>query len=217
MQLRIEMLSDTTFGRGEGTAGLVDVEVDYDPKTGLPFIHARTLKGLLVEACSDLLYSLDAMRSVSLEDWRDAALFLFGIPGSTAGTDARLKISHATFSPAFQAAVVQSGMTPEQVLDAWTAVRTQTAATVLGVPEEGSLRSVRVVRRGTVLYAPLRFEPKPDEKALTLLDMVIRTTRRAGLGRNRGRGHIAMRLLDEGDEVDRTAVFASELGVERVS
>jgi CRISPR/Cas system CSM-associated protein Csm3 (group 7 of RAMP superfamily) len=208
MQLQVELLSETTFGRGEGTAGIVDTEIDHDPVTGLPFIHARTLKGLLVEACSDILYSLEQFDKAAVTALEPEALYLFGVPGSTLGTDARLKIDHAAFSPAFVAAVAASGISPQQALDAWTEVRTQTAANTLGVPDEGSLRSVRVLRRGTTLHAPLTFDPAPSERALALLDAVVRSTHRAGLSRNRGRGRVQMRLVDaNGKIIDYTADF----------
>ena len=45
-RLHIELLSDATFNRGEGTAGLVDVEVEHD-EFGLPLIGGRTVRGLL--------------------------------------------------------------------------------------------------------------------------------------------------------------------------
>src|SRR5947209_10723365 len=44
--LVVELLSDTTFARGEGTAGVVDVEVDHD-EVGLPLVRAKRLHGLL--------------------------------------------------------------------------------------------------------------------------------------------------------------------------
>ena len=58
LALTIELLTDTTFGRGDGVAGLVDEEVEHDSQTGLPIIRGRTLKGLLVEECANLLYAL---------------------------------------------------------------------------------------------------------------------------------------------------------------
>lgn len=46
--IKIKLLSDTTFGRGDGVAGLVDQEVEHD-QYGFPFLRGRTLKGLLSE------------------------------------------------------------------------------------------------------------------------------------------------------------------------
>ena len=44
--ISVELLSDTTLGRGEGMAGLVDADVEHD-ELGLPFLGGKTLKGLL--------------------------------------------------------------------------------------------------------------------------------------------------------------------------
>lgn len=44
--LHIELLSDATFGRGEGSAGEVDTEVEHD-EFGIPFIGGKTVRGLL--------------------------------------------------------------------------------------------------------------------------------------------------------------------------
>ena len=206
-KLQIKLVSETTFGRGEGAAGLVDVDVHHNADTGLPYIHARTLKGLLVESCSEILFTLSKSGAANLDKWETAALFLFGIPGSTQNTDAKMKLGHAHFSKNFQAAVAASDFTPEQVLEAWTVTRTQTAADVLGVPEAGSLRSIRAVRAGTTLSASITFEDDLNDTALALLDAAVRITRRAGLGRNRGRGKIKMQLLDNGELLNRTVDF----------
>ena len=41
-----------------GVAGLIDREVEHD-RYGLPYLHGRTLKGLLGEEADNLLYALD--------------------------------------------------------------------------------------------------------------------------------------------------------------
>jgi len=41
--LNFTLLSDTTFGRGEGVPGLVDEEVEHD-RYGLPYLRGRTLE-----------------------------------------------------------------------------------------------------------------------------------------------------------------------------
>jgi len=43
-EIVVELLSDTTFGRGEPTAGEVDMEVEHDD-LGLPFLGARRCTG----------------------------------------------------------------------------------------------------------------------------------------------------------------------------
>src|SRR5690606_38318748 len=95
MRLRIELLSDSAFGRGDGVAGLVDSEVEHDTRTGLPFIKGRTVKGLLVEACADLLYALKIQGNSDEEVYKQAARKLFGVPGSTLEDTGCLHVSAA--------------------------------------------------------------------------------------------------------------------------
>src|SRR5690606_19509470 len=100
MQLRIVLLSDTAFGRGDGMAGLVDDEIEHDPRTGLPFIKGRTVKGLLVEACADLLYSLKGFSGEAHDTFEEAAESLFGKPGSTIRDTGKLHVGRATLPDA---------------------------------------------------------------------------------------------------------------------
>ena len=51
LMLQITLVSQATFGRGDGVAGLVDIEVLHD-EMGLPFLHGRSLKGLLMATCA---------------------------------------------------------------------------------------------------------------------------------------------------------------------
>jgi hypothetical protein len=64
--LRFELLSDTTFGRGDGVAGWVDQEVEHDAD-GLPFLHGRTLKGLLREEGVNILFALQRTTGRAVE------------------------------------------------------------------------------------------------------------------------------------------------------
>ena len=52
--LKITLESDAVFGRGDGVAGAIDTEVQHD-QNGFPFLNGRTIKGLLVQECADIL------------------------------------------------------------------------------------------------------------------------------------------------------------------
>lgn len=202
MYVRITLRSDATFGRGEGLAGLVDEEAEHDPETGLPYLRGRTLKGLLVEECANILYALEKQQSEALATLKQAAGFLFGRPGSTLEDEARMHVGPALLPEelreAVEALVRRERLTPADVLESLTAIRRQTAVNEeTGAPEEGSLRSVRVVLRETPFIAALDFGEPPDEDAKALLGACVLSLRRAGLGRNRGRGRLEARLLDE--------------------
>ncbi len=210
LQLRLRLESDTTFGRGEGLAGLIDEEVEYDLATGLPFVRGRTLKGLLVEECANLMYALQAADAPALLRLQEAAARLFGSPGSGPESAARLHIGPALLpqelSDAVHSAIEHNGLSPTDVLESLTAIRHQTAIDEQSAaPEEHSLRSMRVVVRQTEFSAWLDFDHDPATNDLELLAACVFSARHGGMGRNRGRGRLSLRLLDEsGTDVTMT-------------
>lgn len=209
LQLTIELKSDTTFGRGDGVAGLVDEEIEYDPKTGLPFVKGRTLKGLLVEECANIFYSLNAMGGLT-KDLENAAQWLFGSGGSSLGDGGHLFVGPGQL-PEDLRKVVEAKIagkvadnerkyTPSDILESLTTIRRQTAVNeTRDVPEDGSLRSSRVLLRDITLTAELDFDQDPNNIQLALLAASVASVRRAGSGRNRGRGRVEMTL--RGDTV----------------
>src|SRR5579884_3110189 len=207
LQLRLSLKSDATFGRGEGLAGLVDEEVEYDAATGLPFVRGRVLKGLLVEECANLLFALQTADSPALPTLRKAAEWLFGSPGSNLKGTALLHFGPARLPEQLQKAVRyridRDELKPADVLESLTAIRRQTAIDeVRAAPEKNSLRSMRVVLRQTSFCAWLDFVEDPGADDLALLAACALSVRRGGIGRNRGRGRLSMQLLNEqGDDI----------------
>jgi CRISPR/Cas system CSM-associated protein Csm3 (group 7 of RAMP superfamily) len=202
LQIYITLKSDATFGRGDGVVGLVDEEVEHDAATGLPFLRGRTLKGLLAEECANILYALRQQNSPAYAQFERAARFLFGQPGSTSEDEAKMHVGPALLPKAMRDAVEadirQRALRPTEVLESLTAIRRQTAVDEkTGAPEEGSLRSMRVVLRNTPFVAELHFDEDPDQTAKALLAACVLSLRRAGTGRNRGRGRLTARLYDQ--------------------
>ena len=203
LQLSLRLKSDTTFGRGEGLAGLVDEEVEYDVATGLPFVRGRTLKGLLVEECANLMFALEKASSPALTGLKESAGRLFGRPGSDLESAALLHFGPALLPKelrdAVRSAIEDGKLKPTDVLESLTAIRRQTAINEeSAAPEEGSLRSMRVVLHNTSFRAWLDFAKEPEENDLALLAACTFSVRRGGIGRNRGRGRLSLELLDEG-------------------
>lgn len=202
LQLRLHLESDTTFGRGEGVAGLVDEEIEYDAATGLPFVQGRALKGLLVEECANLLFVLQKAGSPALVKLEEAAMRIFGLPGGGLEGGALLHVGPAllpqSLREAVRAEIMRERLKPSDVLESLTAIRRQTAIDEeSATPEKGSLRSIRVVLRQTTFWAWLDFINDPEEDDLALLAACLCCARRCGLGRNRGRGRLRLHLLDE--------------------
>lgn len=216
LKLCCELKSAATFGRGDGVAGFVDLEVEHDAN-GLPYVGGRALKGLLAEECANILYSLDVIGIAG--EWRDAAYALFGRPGSTTLATGLLRVGEARVPAALQAAVEQalvapgSRWTPERVLDSLTGVRRQTSMTRQGAPEEGSLRAMRVILPGLILESELLYKGSED-RHLALLAACVAAWRRGGAARNRGRGRLVAWLEEDGRDVTREwfARFSQEVG-----
>lgn len=213
-RLKIKLLSDTTFGRGDGVAGLIDQEVEHDPY-GFPYLRGRTLKGLLSEEGDNLI----AMLTNHRQDWETVACKLFGTLGSTIGTIAAVHVGDASLPEDLRQAVgfqiKDETLTKTEVLDSLTTIRRQTSIDPQsGTPDEGSLRSFRVVLRDLCFTTDLIFEKMPSDEMLSLLAVGSLALRRLGSGRNRGRGHVQCTLHDDANGDDITHHYANYFGQE---
>lgn len=209
--LKFTLKSDATFGRGDGVAAVVDSEVQHDTY-GLPYLGGRALKGLLGEECANILFALKQQGRA--QRWQAAAQRLFGCPGSQVEDQSLLHVGDACLPEDLGNAVIAGinqeesdprRLTREQVLRSLTAIRRQTAINIEGAPQRETLRSTRVILRDTPFEAALSFlaDPTPDD--LGLLAACVKALRRAGTGRNRGRGELAAQLCDaQGQDVTST-------------
>lgn len=220
--LKIKLLSDATFGRGDGVAGLVDQEVEHD-RYGFPYLRGRTLKGLLSEECDNLIAVLpdDNQR----QHWQEVANRLFGVPGSTLDTQAKIHVGDACLPDDLRKAIATqldsdqerkrknpkyNALTSTDILESLTTIRRQTAIDPEdGAPTEHSLRSARVILRELPFESKLLFESElnkdseDDKDMLSLLAVGILALRRIGSGRNRGRGHVQCSLHDSNNEITK--------------
>lgn len=220
-RLQIKLLSDTTFGRGDGVAGLIDSEVEHDPD-GFPFLRGRTLKGLLSEECDNLINVLPPGNI--REHWQKVAGALLGSPGSTLNLMGVVHIGDACLPPdlrqVFAYQIQQKSLKKTEILDALTTICRQTAIKPNGTPDKGSLRAFRVVIRQLEFASDLTFETKKIEiegvlieidEMLSLLAVGALALRYLGSGRNRGRGHVQCKLCDRNGK-NITEKFSSNFG-----
>lgn len=210
--IHITLISDATFGRGDGVAGLVNQEIEHD-SLGLPFLRGRTLKGLLNEECANILFALSRQHkdtSGVMRQWHGSAQRLFGRSGSGVGDAAWVHYSNAQLPLPIRDAVAyglenSDGRTPgleaDDIIQSLTAIRRQTALDEMGVPINTTLRSMRVVLRNTPFESEVAFQHSVEqnnliEQDLALLAACVKAWQRAGTGRNRGRGRLAAALYD---------------------
>jgi hypothetical protein len=101
-------------------------------------------------------------------------------------------------SKAVDSNIKRGELTPADVLESLTAIRRQTAIDeTTSAPDEGSLRSLRIVLRETVFTSTLDFNSDPQNDDLALLAACVLSLRRGGIGRNRGRGRLRAWLNNE--------------------
>ncbi|HXK93269.1 MAG TPA: hypothetical protein PKV38_06250, partial [bacterium] len=121
--IQIELLSDAAFSRGEGTAGVVDIEVEHDD-LGLPFLGGKTIRGLLRDSWLSL--------SPRFPDLTKAGERVFG-PEADFDERSILRIGDAVMEGQVRAwieAVLKrqgSHLHPAAVLEALTDIRKQTS------------------------------------------------------------------------------------------
>lgn len=197
--LVIELLSATTPGRGLGTPGQVDVEIDTD-EVGLPRIGGKVLHGAMRDAWYDM--------EDHFPQYAEAARRVLG-PSADLGGGAIVRVGDARLSHrrgeppgdpdvlhAWVAAActrVDDAVAPSEIVAALTTIRHQTALSRLrGSPEPGTLRATRALRPGLCLTASLRWSVVPQDKDWHVLTWCAQGVRHLGLGRNRGRGHVKL-------------------------
>ncbi len=187
----VDLLSDTIFGRGEGTPGVVDVEIDHDA-CGLPMLGGKALRGLLRDSWLTMQAHFPELAEVGRR--------VLG-PHADMDETAILRVGDATVEEASRAFFIAAAgreshpLSPEVILAALTDIRSQTSEErSTGAPARGTLRSVRVLLRGLQLEAPLVWLDEPTPVDLRCLALACLATRHAELGRNRGRGHIRVTL-----------------------
>ncbi|HAT15677.1 MAG TPA: RAMP superfamily protein [Microcoleaceae bacterium UBA11344] len=224
LQVQIKLLSDTTFGRGDGVAGLVDQEVEHD-SYGFPYLRGRTFKGLLTEECDHLIILL---KDELFRHWNGVRNKLLGVSGSVIETTSIMHVGDASLPEKLLEAVKiqiekerekdQPALTPTDILHSLTTIRRQTAINPNnGTADRGSLRSARVVIRDRVNTPPrftalLFFDEEPTADMKALLAVGVLALRHLGSGRNRGRGHVQCSLWDANGKNDITQDFVDRFG-----
>lgn len=223
--LRIELLSETTFGRGDGQAGEVDLEVQHDTM-GLPYWSGRAVKGVLVNECADILAALGGERAP--ENFLKAAASLFGNAGSRLSDGSNVSFSEAhlpddlvkllnwqlqkRWGPIFEDQSATDKQKLErleqqklrfrgELLSTLTSERSQTRLEEDGSAAEGSLRTQRVLLSGLVFISTINTGKDLGKDEKGLLAACVKALRVIGSGRNRGRGQVKVEIYDNQREV----------------
>lgn len=189
MKIKMELLSDAIFGNGMSVPGGEDISVLHDAY-GFPYYKGGTLKGIFRE---ELIRYLDW----TCEDEKEREGIvkrLLGESGSDIESDGKLIFSDFTLSDAvryhFLSALGEDAS--DDILNAFTHMRSFTKINENGVAQEGSLRSGRCVNKGLCFYGELSC--KESDKAL--VREVLSLVKWIGSMRNRGFGKVKISMMN---------------------
>jgi CRISPR-associated protein Csx10 len=180
--ITIKTKSDTLFASSEGSA-IVD-SITRHRRNGLPYIPAKTIKGLLKESAFEVTEILNiGDKKIILE--------LFGNEGKD--NKGILKFNDAEIKgyDELTKSITSKKLKSSEVLNHFTTIRHQTAMED-GVALNGSLRTTRCLKPN--LTFELIFNQNLTEDQKSLFEKACINLRRAGTNRNRGFGLIEVKL-----------------------
>ena len=195
LTIKIKLTSDWHIGSGAGIPGDIDSLVQKD-QDGLPYIPAKTLTGILRDACELVAFGLDNGESGNWQEWVD---YLFGEqPGETQVAKEEIKTAPRSAAlsirPGYFSYPLRKVLNSKANLkNALTFVKPGISIDAdSGCAIENFLRFEEVVRGGAVLEAKcelnLPTDKKQKEAAYALLVAGTKFVERLGGKRRRGSG-----------------------------
>ena len=194
-RIEVKLLTETIFGSGHSIPGSVDLEVVHD-EYGLPFMKAKTFKGNFRDAMSDVVSFLGNEKYEHLEER------LLGQENDGVNSWKTLKFSDCMLNENIRNILIygvnEGAINPLEVKEALTKVRSFTSVEDDGSYKEGSLRQMRVVKKGLTFYVKLYCDRGLLEDELGLLATTSKYLRHIGTMRTRGKGEVecSFQVLD---------------------
>ncbi|MCD7826424.1 MAG: RAMP superfamily CRISPR-associated protein [Clostridiaceae bacterium] len=182
LKLKMTLLTDTIFGNGVSVPGGEDSSVLCDQE-GFPYYKAGSLKGIFREEMKNYIaWNPDCGLSVADK---------LGYTGSDEDSPEKLRFSDFVIPDAVRQRVRVSVKEPEDVLEAFTWLRTFTRLDEEGIVSKGSLRNYRCVKAGVVLTG--RITCAEDDVAW--VKEILGLIKWVGTMRNRGFGKVRIETV----------------------
>ncbi len=206
-KLRLELISSTLIGSGEGFGAVIDADIVFDD-FGIPYIPSKRIKGCLRDSAIEVCEILKASQINYLPNNGFAIVdSLFGVPGM----DEPAPLYVSNFAVEGYDEIVQwigyfaekypDIVNPEALRKIFTQIRQQTSIDENGTAKKHSLRTIRVAKKGLVFEGYLELEEESEE-FVKLLYLACLNLRRFGTKRNRGFGEIKCRLFENSNEIN---------------
>lgn len=205
-RIRLTMTSDWHVGSGMGRPGNVDRLITRDAD-GLPFVPAKTLRGIWRDACERLCHGLDDGQVGEWSRWVD---LLFGSQPALGLNDPTGRHGDPAQAPLESAVQIRSARIPCRLREQLRRVdpRIRQAMTFVrpgvkidrrsGSAQTDYLRFEEVARKGTTLEAKCQLQVSESmrEAASALLTASAKLVERLGGKRRRGLGCCRLEVLD---------------------
>lgn len=212
-KIEIELLSEAIFGSGYSIPGSVDLEVVYDDY-GLPYMKAKTFKGNLRK---QMIESIDILKKCHNIDFNNELNRLLGSENCGVSAWENIKISDCCIRENIKNfliyAIENKYIDRKEITEALTDTRSFTAIEDDGSYKKGSLRQVRVIRKGLKFYSDICCERDLSDTELSILASGVSSMRHIGSMRTRGKGEVRLRLLipENGKFIDKTDYYIDKL------
>ncbi len=205
-RIQVKLLTETIFGSGYSIPGSVDLEVVHD-EYGLPFMKAKTFKGNFRDAMSNIIYFLGN------KEYKDLEKNLLGEENDGLNAWETLKFSDCMLSENIRNILIyginKGSINSMEIKEALTEIRNFTSVEDNGSYKEGSLRKMRVIKKGLVFYVKLYCDRELSEDELGLIATTSKYLRHIGTMRTRGKGEVECRLqvMENGEYKDSTDYY----------
>lgn len=208
-QIKIILKSDTLIGSGEGYGSIIDTDVVLDD-SGIPYIPAKRVKGIMLESAHELNYMLNLFnKSIEIDN-------LFGKKGEVDGVVYFSNFYLENYANIKQWLDYYCNKTviinKQSIISKMTSLRHSTAIDgKTNLAKTGSLRTERVINSENIFISEVSFPEKLEE----FFALICQNTRKIGTKRTRGLGEIETVLLKNGESVNDIALQKLESEVEK--
>lgn len=212
--LKIELLSDTIFSGGEAIVSVSDIDILYD-EYKIPFYKGKSIKGNVREVIDIIIGNQKQYDDEKSKLNNEIAIKLFGKKFSGSGSEKYrdeqsegiLKFENASIADdarqILEYLVDRKKISKEELIDSLTDVRYATKINYeTGTSQDKSLRSMRVLNKGTVFYSHIYSEEALSENELGLLLCGVKGVKHLGTLRSRGKGEVRCTLEKDNKEIN---------------
>jgi len=199
-QIKIILKSDTLIGSGEGYGSIIDTDVVFDD-SGIPFIPAKRVKGVMLESAQELNNMLNIFgKNIDIDN-------IFGKKGEQDGLVYFSNFYLENYTNVREWLEYYCKKTKiinkQSIISRMTSLRYSTAIdSKTNLAKEGSLRTERVINSENIFVSETSFPEELEE----FFALICQNTRRIGTKRTRGLGEIEAVLLKNGKSVNDIAL-----------